>query len=112
MKLSDFNAAYTEDCEEVKHEPFMQVDVDVLIDENTMSEENDILFDGADGHFEYDSDDSAEGPVKIPIFENFQENFKFSSILNRCCCLSHRNKRKKNTKRRKIRCLQRRKHPN
>lgn len=65
MKLSDFNSVYPEEYVEVK--PFMQVDVDVLIDDNVLSEENDTHFGGYDGHFNEDeSNEPIEPLVNIP----------------------------------------------
>lgn len=62
MKLSDFNTVYPEEFVEVK--PFMQVDVDVLIDENVLSEDDDTNFDGGDGaHFNEDASNESTEPL-------------------------------------------------
>lgn len=62
MKLSDFNTAYTDEYDGTK--AFMQVDVDVLMDENVaISEENDTFFDGNDTHV--DGNESNEIQVNL-----------------------------------------------
>lgn len=70
MKLSDFNHAQPEEFVDVK--PFMQVDVDVLIDENVLSEENDTHFGIDDAYFnEDDSKESIEPMVKTFFHSKF-----------------------------------------
>lgn len=96
MRFSDFNSAYAEEYDEVKPS-FVQVDVDVLIDENIISEENDTLLD--DGRFDDDeSNESIDPPVmnffnlqKKNIFESIDFHFVFS----------FRHERKNITKRRR-----------